>query len=915
MKKAGELFLLDWKRIFKSKAATLLMLALLIIPSLYCWFNVWALWDPYSNTSDLKVAVYSADKSTKFQGQEVAVGKQLVKELRKNDQMGWTFVSSKKAIQDGVRSGKYYAGIYVPKNFSSDLMSFVAGKIKKPKLSYYVNEKINAVAPKLTGTGASTLQTTIGSEFQETVADTLMKTMNKAGVDLDDNLPMLRRMASLILNTNANLPELDKYVAQAKQLQKDMPTIKAKLKQANELAAYMPEVNKLAKKIVAVNGYLPQVESAGELATTVAGKIPEIKQAGAQLQTVNNDFDTISGTLDSAITTANSALGVLTKVDKLLPEITATAQDTQQVVGTTKDEIIPEIEKVLPALKTAVVSGVTMLTNLNTTVSSNLTSLSDKLATLEDDPDNQEARQALVDLLSGLSTDSQTGATTATKLADSLQSLQDAYNKSAVANGQSEVHTLDQGITQLRNAATVLKQLSQQAATLSTQAKTASTAELQKGLTTLADTADKFAAVGKKLEASQLPSKIATFNKQFKQLLADASVTLSDLNKNVLPELPSILSSTKTVIKRAVTLMTKYQKQMPALKQELSDANTLLNGHMDEITTGLTTVSDLYKNDYPTLKNKLATATSFINNDLPDIESELTGTLTTLNEKLPEAEKALTEANKLLDKNWPTIREGITKGAKLVAKGEKSVDFEKLIRLLKRDAGKESDFLANPVTLKTKSYYGIPTYGSASAPFYTALCMWVGGLLLSSILVTDYALNDQQKKRYNMRHRFAGRFLTFAVMGMLQALIVALGNMWLVHAYVAEPVAFVAAAIFLDLMFTGILYALVALFGNIGKGLGIIILVLSISGAGGNFPIQLSGAFFQMINPWLPFTYAVNLIRETVGGIYWPNMWQDIIVLTLYGVGFFIAGLLLKEPVAPIMDKIHANAIKSKIIH
>lgn len=126
---------------------------------------------------------------------------------------------------------------------------------------------------------------------------------------------------------------------------------------------------------------------------------------------------------------------------------------------------------------------------------------------------------------------------------------------------------------------------------------------------------------------------------------------------------------------------------------------------------------------------------------------------------------------------------------------------------------------------------------------------------------------------------------------------------------------FILMSLFLDLMFMGILYPLVSLFGNVGKGLGIIILVLSISGAGANFPIQLSGHFFRMINPWLPFTYAVNLIRETVGGIYWPNMWQDIIVLTLYGVGFFLAGLLLKQPIEPLMNKLHANAVKSKIIH
>ncbi|KRM56110.1 YhgE/Pip domain-containing protein [Lacticaseibacillus sharpeae] len=912
MKKVFELFLLDWKRIFKSKAATLLMLALLIIPSLYCWFNVWALWDPYSNTADLQVAVYSADKPVTFQKQQVAIGDQLVDQLHKNKKLGWRFVDSKAAVADGVRSGKYYAGIYVPKNFSGDLMSFVEGKIQKPELTYYVNEKINAVAPKLTGTGASTLQATIGTEFQETVAGTLMKAMNKAGVDLDANLPMMRRMASLLLDTNKNLPELDKYVAQAKQLQTDMPAIKAKLKEANAMTAYLPEVNKLAKKIVAVNGYLPQVESAGALATSVAGKIPEIKRAGTQLQTVNNDFDTISGTLDSAITTATGALTVLDKVDSALPAITRAGKDAQGAVATAKDDIIPQIDKALPAVNTAAVSGLALLTSLNGTLTTKMTNISSDLTALKNDADSQAARTALVNELASVATNAQTGADTATSLANALTKLQTAYNNAA--SGKQD-NTLTAGITRLQNVATILTQLSVRASALSADAKSASVDQLQAKVDALAVVFAKFTAADKALAGMNLDTKVAKFNQQFKQLLADTATSLATLNTSVMPKLPGLLKNTKQVVKNAVQLLTKYQKQMPALKQELADANTLLNGHMDEITTGLTTVSAMYKNDYPTLKNKLGLATSFINNDLPGIEDELTTTLGQLNTAMPKAEKALTEANKLLDADWPLLRTGITKGAKLVAEGKKSVDFNKLIKLLKRDAGKESDFLANPVTLKTKSYYSIPTYGSASAPFYTALCMWVGGLLLSSILVTDIALDEKQKRRYGTKAKFTGRFLTFAVIGLLQALIVALGNMFLIHAFVAQPFMFILMSLFLDLMFMGILYPLVSLFGNVGKGLGIIILVLSISGAGANFPIQLSGHFFRMINPWLPFTYAVNLIRETVGGIYWPNMWQDIIVLTLYGVGFFLAGLLLKQPIEPLMNKLHANAVKSKIIH
>ncbi|WP_336402185.1 YhgE/Pip domain-containing protein [Lacticaseibacillus pabuli] len=912
MLKVLELFALDWKRIFKSKAASLLMLALLVIPSLYCWFNVWALWDPYTNTSDLKVAVYSADKTAHFQGKDVAIGKQLVGQLKKNDKLGWTFVDSEAEVKRGVQSGKYYAGIYVPENFSSQLLSFVDGKVRKPKLEYYVNEKINAIAPKLTATGASTLQATIGSKFQSTVATTLMGTFNKAGVDLDNNLPMLRRFASLVLDSNEQLPELDSYVEAAQDLQTKMPAIKTKVAQVNSFMGYLPEVNRLAQKVVGANSYLPAVEDAGQMASVVQEKLPEIQTAGQQIKMVDSDWGQLEQTLNKAIKTSKNGLIVLQQVDKTLPAITAAGKNAQDSVGVAQDEIIPAVEKTLPQVQKTVGVGLTMLTNLNDGLAANTTRANQYLSQLQADPDSQAARAGLNNLLAQNQTNLTNGAQTANGLANALQALQRAYDGLNPKTGQP-AFTAD--ITRLQNIAKALTGAATHARNAQSLLDKADLTDVQKQLGAIGDAATQFADLNRQLQNSQLPTRVTRFNTTFKQLLNSTSTTLKQLNTKVIPQLPALLGNTESVVQTAIGFMTKYQQQLPAVHQELHDANVMLNGNMGKITSGVNTAVDLYQNDYPTLKGKLQTATGLIQNDLPGLESQLTSDVALMNAKLPVAEKALTQANDLIESDWPLIRTGIQKGAKAIKQGERSVDFDKLIVLLKRDAGKEADFLAKPVELKTKSFYAIPTYGSASAPFYTALCMWVGGLLLSSILSTDFILSDKQHKRYGTKTRFSGRFLTFAVIGLLQALIVALGNMFLIHTYVASPVAFVVASLFLDLMFMGILYALVALFGNVGKGLGIIILVLSISGAGGNFPIQLSGKFFQMINPWLPFTYGVNLLRETVGGIYWPNMWVDIAVLAAYGVLFFLLGLFLKKPLEPFMTRVHENAKKSMIVH
>ncbi|MDE3315780.1 YhgE/Pip domain-containing protein [Lacticaseibacillus zeae] len=909
MRNIGKLVALDWKRIVKSPFAFLLIAALVIIPSLYCWFNVWALWDPYSNTQDLTVAVYSADQPATFRDQKIAVGDELMDQLKHNKQLGWRFVDSKKAVQEGVKSGKYYAGVVVPKHFSTDLLSFVDGKIHKPKLDYYVNEKINAIAPKITSTGASTLQNTISDEFVATVAKTLVKTFNKAGIKLDQNLPMIRRFASLVTNTNDQLPTIEKYLTEVDDLQGKMPAIRAKLQTANEIAEYLPEVNQMAQKLTAANGYLPLVQDSGELATDVKGKLPEVQQAGAQLNTVVTNFDQLESGVSQAVKVTDQGITVINQVDGTLPALTDFGQKAQAAVGTTKDEVLPKISTALDVVQNATDAGLTLIAAANTSLSADLTTLQNQLQQLDNSQDTAAVKQAMAERLTALAKRQGKVADNATSLAEMLERVQASLNKLTGKDNQ----ILAGAIAQLKEVAAMATAVKDGAEALAKDVPNLSTSEIQARLGALAKTADQFAAAADALKALDIGTSVKQVLSDFKAALEDASTTLATINNQILPELPSLLSGTKDLLTQAHSFLVKAQQQLPALKQELTDANTLLNGHMNLITSGVTTVADLYQNDFPSLKAKLTKATDFINQDLPGIEKDLTNTLALANEKMPQLQSGLDDAHTFIKNDWPTLKDAIQKGAAAIKKGEKSVDLSQLIKLLRRDATKEAGFLAKPVELKQQSFYAIPTYGSQSAPFYLALCIWVGALLLGAILITEYQLPATLSDA-TVKQMYVARWLTFVGLGMLQGLIAALGNLFLIGTYVVDKPLYLLFSMMLSVVFVSILYMLISLFGNIGKGIGIIILVLSISGAGGNFPVVLSGKFFQMINPWLPFTYAVNLLRETVGGIYWPNLWLDLAVLAAFGISFFLVGLFLKEPIHPWIEKMHSITRRSKII-
>ncbi|MUG03843.1 DUF3533 domain-containing protein, partial [Bacillus tequilensis] len=157
-------------RLARVSKAWIIIIGVIVTPSLYAWFNIVAFWDPYSNTQQVSVAIVNEDAgaSSDLTG-HIDVGGELVDQLKQNDKLGWTFVDEDEAM-DAVRSGRSYAAIIIPPDFSRDFLSITTGEFTRPALEYFVNEKANAIAPKITDVGASTLDNQINSTFVSTVA-------------------------------------------------------------------------------------------------------------------------------------------------------------------------------------------------------------------------------------------------------------------------------------------------------------------------------------------------------------------------------------------------------------------------------------------------------------------------------------------------------------------------------------------------------------------------------------------------------------------------------------------------------------------------------------------------------------------------------------------------------------------------
>ena len=269
------------------------------------------------------------------------------------------------------------------------------------------------------------------------------------------------------------------------------------------------------------------------------------------------------------------------------------------------------------------------------------------------------------------------------------------------------------------------------------------------------------------------------------------------------------------------------------------------------------------------------------------------GELPAVERKLSETEVKISNAyGKLLSlqAQMPSAKSKIQKLTDEIKKIDNGIDKNQLFNLLKVDYKQQAEFFANPVKLQENKLYHIENYGSAMTPFYTVLSIWVGSLLMSSLLTTKV---EDEEKKYKPYQKYFGRGLLFVIISLFQTLIITLGDMYVLGTQATSPYRFVLYALLISLLFSSIIYTIVCILGNVGKAVCIVLLVLQLGSSGGTFPIQMTSEFFQTLYPKVPFTYSIGLLREAVGGVYIPAVERDIKILFIYLIVVLVGGAIL----------------------
>ena len=299
------IFLRDVKRILRNPVALVVTMGVAIIPSLYAWCNILANWDPYANTGNIQVAVANEDEgTTSTLVGHLNAGQQTVTQLKSNRQLGWRFVSKQHAV-DGVKAGKYYAAIVLPKDFSSSLIGTVTGEKNQPSITYYINEKMNAIAPKITDTGATTIDEQINATFVSSVADAVAKQVKAAAGNTTDSLHTAQ--SDVVNNLNDTINQLETVQQQLggtrSTLDKATTTIDS-AKQTN--TALASEIDDALDTITSTSDLLAQTRAQTQrFLTTLTGALDN---GSTQLSGLQVTVGNVTGTMLNGLNTTQDAL-------------------------------------------------------------------------------------------------------------------------------------------------------------------------------------------------------------------------------------------------------------------------------------------------------------------------------------------------------------------------------------------------------------------------------------------------------------------------------------------------------------------------------------------------------------------------------------------------------------------------------
>ncbi|MCB5896244.1 MULTISPECIES: YhgE/Pip domain-containing protein [Bacillus cereus group] len=891
--KGNQLLRKEFTEIIKSKKILIPIIAVLFVPILYAGMFLWAFWDPYKQLDDLPVAVVNLDKGAVFDGKPIEVGKGLVDNLKDNKSFKWEFVSEKEA-KKGMEGRKYYMLVRIPDDFSSNATTLLKDNPKPLNLEYIPNESLNFLSSQIGGTAIEKIKTEVSSTLTKTYAEKMfdsIKDVSKGLADGAEGASKLHDGSSELHDGSSKVTDgLHTLQGKSGEIQTGVGKL---FDGSGKVTAGLNTLNSKTGEMQIGIGKL--VDGSGKVTNglnTLNSKTSEM-QAGIGklvdgsgkvtdgLNTLNNKTGEMQKGIGELRDGSEKVTGGLNKLVSKSGELKTGTTDLsngmEQLVGGQKQlEVASQkIEKGLQDLNSKVKSSAAGLEEIQSKGPSILNTVNEKI-----DGAGANVNQ-LNELTQSTAGDAKNAAQDVANLQKQIESLPKEYQEqlqpfitSAVkstATVQQKAAGVAGGTNKLNEEVKQLKSEINQK-TGDGQSKLPNAAELQSltaGIEQLSSAqkgfVEKFQGFGAKLNTAKEGAN--KFKNESGQLI-DAINQLADGSGQVTTGLDTLSAGANQMAGGVNQLADGSSQVTGGLGQLSAGANQMAGGvnqladGSNQVTGGLDTLS-VGANQMAGGVNQLADGSGQVTTGL--------GTLSNGSTQLIDGVNKLADGSGKVTDGLVKVNDGSSELAEKLGEGAEKTGEVK-------GTDKTYDMFASPVKVKTEKMAEVPNYGTGFTPYFLSLGLFVGALLLSIV----YPLRDTVGVPKSGFSWFISKFGVLLSVGIIQAIVADVILLFGLGVEVQSIPYFILFSIITSLAFIALIQCLVTAFGDAGRFIAIITLIMQLTTSAGTFPLELIPKFLQPFNAWLPMTYSVSGLKAVVSSGDFDFMWQNIGMLMIF---------------------------------
>ena len=875
MFKKGETMFKEWKAIFKKPTFIIVMIGISLIPALYNIIFLSSMWDPYGQLSDLPVAVVNNDKEASYNGNTMSIGKDMVSNLKENKTLDFHFVDEEEG-KKGLEDGDYYMVVTLPSDLSEKAASILTDHPEQMQIDYQTSSGHSFIASKMSDSAMTQLKQNVSTNVTETYTKALFNKM----IDLKDGMSQAAS-GSEKLTDGAN-----QLVAGSQTLTTNLHSLAASsltFSNGTEqftkgLSAYVSGVEQLHlglgnfnSGLVTYTGAVSQLDSGlGQLSS----KSPELVRGINQLYTGVESYTGGVSQLNAGLNQFSSGVSAYTKG-----------------VG-------------------SLTTGASQLSNQSATLRMGVEQLSEGIQQLSSKLDASSGKKDQINQLSSglnqLNQAIQNIDVGDTKQLDSVLSSIVSLSNQMLASAQSEKATT---LANIQSTAAYQSLTSEQQAEISASVSQNSTDSIQ--------SAQSIVALVQGLQGSlenlqNQSSSLSTLKNQANQVLPLASTSLTGLSSG-LTEIQGAVTRKLVPDSQSITSgVNEYTAGVDKVSQgasQLSEKNSTLTGSLDQLVSGSTTLTQKSSNltagvgqlveKTPELVSgieKLSTGSNQLNQKSQELMAGVdklqsgSGQLADKSSQLISGASQLESgANKLADGAGKLAEGGtkLTSGLEGLQTGVASLgqglgNASDQLKSASTES-KNAEILSNPLNLSKTDNDQVPVNGIAMAPYMISVALFVAAISTNMIFAKLPSGRHPESRWAWLKSRAEINGIIAVLAGIL-----VYGGVHLIGLTANHEMRTFILIILTSLVFMSMVTTLTTWNSRIGAFFSLILLLLQLASSAGTYPLALTNDFFRAINPWLPMSYSVSGLRQTIsmtGNIHHQVIFLAVILALFTGLG------------------------------